>query len=179
MNPPYEVEFNARINIAGVFDVNSGNPTELKKELEKMLRDSKNKEFQDQIYFALGNLAMKEGNEAEGLEYFRKSASAVSGNQNQKGRSYLSLSDYFFKRSDYIKAGMYLDSAVFFLDQKHPQYKTLRTRSQNLNQLVSQLVIIEKEDSLQRVASLPEAQRNQVITDIIAQVTKAETEGNR
>ena len=26
MNPPYEVEFNARINIAGVFDVNSGNP---------------------------------------------------------------------------------------------------------------------------------------------------------
>ena len=26
MNPPYDVEFNARINIAGVFDVNSGNP---------------------------------------------------------------------------------------------------------------------------------------------------------
>jgi len=37
MNPPYEVEFNARINIAGVFDVNSGNPREIRKELEKML----------------------------------------------------------------------------------------------------------------------------------------------
>ena len=31
MNPPYDVEFNARINIAGVFDVNSGNPQEIKK----------------------------------------------------------------------------------------------------------------------------------------------------
>ena len=74
MNPPYEVEFNARINIAGVFDVNSGNPQEIKKELEKMLKDSKNKDFQDQIYYALGNLSMKEGNEAEALEFYRKSA---------------------------------------------------------------------------------------------------------
>lgn len=177
MNPPYEVEFNARINIAGVFDVNSGNPAELKRELTKMLRDAKNKDFQDQIYFALGNLAMKEGNESEALEYYRKSASANSGNPNQKGRSYLALSDYYYKRSEYIKAGMYLDSTVYFIDQSHPQYSSLRTKSQNLNQLVSQLVIIEREDSLQRVAALPETQRNQIITDIIAQVTKAESEG--
>lgn len=177
MNPPYEVEFNARINIAGVFDINSGNPAELRKELLKMLRDTKNLEFEDQIYFALGNLAMKEGNETEALDYFRKSASANSSNPNQKGRSYLSLSDFFYERSDYIKAGMYLDSAVFFLDQNHPQYTALSTKSRNLNQLVSQLIIIEREDSLQRVAALPEAQRNEVISGIIAQVTKAESQG--
>ena len=178
MNPPYEVEFNARINIAGVFDVNSGNPEEIKKELEKMLRDSKNKEFQDQIYFALGNLSMKEGNEAEAIEYFRKSASANSTNQNQKGRSYLSLADYYYERSDYLEAAMYLDSAVFFLDQSHPQYVTLRTRSQNLNELVSHLVVIEREDSLQRVAALPVAQRNELISGIIAKVSTAGSQGN-
>ena len=72
MNPPYDVEFNARINIAGVFDVNSGNPQEIRRELERMLKDSKNKDFQDQIYFALGNMSMKEGNEAEALEYYQK-----------------------------------------------------------------------------------------------------------
>jgi tetratricopeptide (TPR) repeat protein len=44
MNPPYDVEFNARINLAGVFDISSGNPQEIKKELERMLRDTKNKE---------------------------------------------------------------------------------------------------------------------------------------
>ncbi|HEX2970296.1 MAG TPA: tetratricopeptide repeat protein [Bacteroidales bacterium] len=174
MNPPYEVEFNARINLAGVFDVNSGNPTELKKELEKMLRDAKNKDFQDQIYFALGNLMMKEGKDSEALQYYRKSATATTGNQNQKGRAYLSLSEYHYKRSDYIKAGMYLDSAVFFLDQSHPQYAELQNRSRNLDQLVVQLIIIEREDSLQRIASLPEDQRKKIITDIIASVAKAE-----
>jgi len=177
MNPPYDVEFNARINIAGVFDVNSGNPQEIRKELGKMLRDTKNKDFQDQIYFALGNLSMKEGNEAEALEYFRKSASANSQNQNQKGRSYLALANYFYDKPDYMKAGKYYDSTVFFLDQKHPDYLTLKTKSQSLNLLVSQLTIIQREDSLQRVAALPEAERNAIITKIIEKITKDESEG--
>jgi len=177
MNPPYDVEFNARINIAGVFDINSGNPREIKKELERMLRDSKNKDFQDQIYFALGNLSMKAGNETEALEFFRKSATATSQNQNQKGRSYLALAEHFYEKPDYIKAGMYYDSAVFFLDQKHPDYPALKTKSQNLNTLVYQLTIIQKEDSLQRVASMSESERNALISNIIAKAIKDESEG--
>jgi tetratricopeptide (TPR) repeat protein len=177
MNPPYDVEFNARINIAGVFDVNSGNPQEIRKELGKMLRDTKNKDFHDQIYFALGNLSMKEGNEAEALEYFRKSASANSQNQNQKGRSYLALANFFYKKPDYMKAGKYYDSTVFFLDQKHPEYLTLKSKSQSLNMLVSQLTIIQREDSLQRIAGLPDSERNAIISAIIDKINKDESEG--
>lgn len=177
MNPPYEVEFNARINIAGVFDINSGNPREIRRELDRMIRDPKNKDFQDQIYYALGNLAMREGNEAEALEFYRKSATAVSQNQNQKGRSYLAMADYFYKKPEYQKAGMYYDSAVFFLDQKHPDYLTLKAKSQNLNALVSELNIIQREDSLQRVAKMSENDRNTLISSIIAKIVKDESEG--
>ena len=177
MNPPYDVEFNARINIAGVFDVNSGNPQEIRRELEKMLNDSKNKEYQDQILFALGNVLMKEGMESEALGYYRKSAIAKSQNQNQKGRSYLALAGYYLKKPDYMKAGTYYDSTVFFLDQKYPDYLVIKTKSQNLNALVSQLTIIQREDSLQRVARLSEPERNALISSIIAKVIKDESEG--
>ncbi len=177
MNPPYDVEFNARINIAGVLDVNSGNTQEIRKELEKMLRDKKNDDFHDQIYYALGSMSMKEGNEAEALEYFRKSATANSGNNNQKGRSYLALAGYYYAKPDYMKAGKYYDSTVFFLDQKHPDYLTLKNKSQNLNSLVSQLTIIQREDSLLRVAAMPEAERNTLISNIIAKIVKEESEG--
>jgi tetratricopeptide (TPR) repeat protein len=177
MNPPYEVEFNARINIAGVFDINSGNPQEMRKELERMLRDSKNKDFQDQIYFAMGNMSMKEKNETEALEFYRKSANANSSNQNQKGRSYLALASHYYDKSDYIKAGEYYDSAVYFLDQKYPGYKALEIKSQSLNVLVSQLTVINTQDSLQRVAMMTGPERDALISSIIAKVIKDESEG--
>jgi tetratricopeptide (TPR) repeat protein len=177
MNPPYDVEFNAQINIAGVFDVNAGNPKEIRRVLEKMLRDSKNKDFLDQIYFALGNLSMKEGNEKEALGLFKKSASSKSSNSNQKGRTFLALADYYFKKTDFMKAGKYYDSTVFFIDQKNPDYQLLRAKSQNLNVLVSQLEIIQKEDSLQKVAAMSENDRNNLISSIIGKITKDESEG--
>jgi len=58
-NPSYKMAFNARINAAGLFS-GQGDPVKLKKELQKMLRDEKNLEFLDQIYFALANLYFKE-----------------------------------------------------------------------------------------------------------------------
>ena len=177
MNPPYDIEFSARINIAGVFDINSGNPQEIRKELEKMLKDPKNKDFQNQIYFALGNLLMKEGEEKEALGYFRKSASANSQNQNQKGRSYLALANYYYNKTDFMNAGKYYDSAVFFLDQKYPEYLLLKAKAQNLNTLVSQLLIIQAEDSLQKVAMMSETERSNLIASIIGDITKAESEG--
>jgi tetratricopeptide (TPR) repeat protein len=177
MNPPYDVEFNARINIAGVFDVNSGNPKEMRKEMEKMLKDSKNKDFLDQIYYALGNLSMKEGNEIEALDFYRKSVSSSSVNQNQKGRSYMALADYYYGKQDMINAGKYYDSTVIFLDKNHPDYQFLKSKSSNLNAVVSQLTIIQTEDSLQKVARMTETERNELISSIIREITKAESEG--
>jgi tetratricopeptide (TPR) repeat protein len=176
MNPPYEVEFNARINLAGVFDVNSGNPEYIKRELEKMLRDSKNKDYRDQIYFSLGNLAKKEGKEKEAVDYYKKSAASSTQNPNQKGKSFLALAQYYYSKPDYINSGKYYDSTVYFLDQKYPDYQLIKAKSQNLNFLVRQLTIIQREDSLQRVAKLTEPERNSLIAAIIEKAKRDETE---
>jgi tetratricopeptide (TPR) repeat protein len=177
MNPPYDVEFNARINIAGVFDVNSGNPDEIRKELEKMLKDSNNKDFQDQIYYALGNLMKKEGKMDEALGYYIKSAAASSANQNQKGKSYLALAEYYYNVPKYMTAGRYYDSTIYFLDQNYPDYKSLKIKSENLNSLVEHLDIIQNEDSLQKVAAMSENERDALIAGIIDEITRAESEG--
>jgi tetratricopeptide (TPR) repeat protein len=177
MRPPYDVEFYARIKLPGVLDVKSMNTQQIRRELEKMLKDAKNKDFQDQIYYALGNLSMREGDEAEAVKYFRMSASAPSMNQNQKGRSYLALAGYFYNKPEYLQSGMYYDSAMYFIDEKYPDYKNLKSKSQNLNVLVSELQIIQTEDSLQKVAKMTDPERNALISNIIAQITKAESEG--
>jgi tetratricopeptide (TPR) repeat protein len=174
MNPPYEVEFNARINLAGVFDLNTGNPEAMKKELGKMLKDSKNKDYRDQIYYALGNLLKKEGEINEALSNYKKSAAASTINRNQKARSFLALAEYFYDKPDYMNSGIYYDSAIFFLDPKYPDFQQIKTKSQNLNSLVEQLTIIQREDSLQRVAAMDPSARNTLIASIIEQVRQDE-----
>ena len=72
---------------------------------------------------------------------------------------------------------MYYDSAMYFINEKYPDYQALKTKSQSLNALVSELKIIQNEDSLQKVAAMSEPERNAIISNLIAQVTKAESEG--
>jgi tetratricopeptide (TPR) repeat protein len=43
LNPPYEMSFNARINLARCYDSKSGKSKNIRKELEKMLKDDKTK----------------------------------------------------------------------------------------------------------------------------------------
>jgi len=66
---------------------------------------------------------------------------------------------------------MYYDSTIYFLDPSFPEYKELEEKSQNLNALVSQLKIIERQDSLQKVAKMNEPQRNALIAGLIAKAT--------
>jgi tetratricopeptide (TPR) repeat protein len=176
MNPPYEVEFNARINLAGVFDVNSGNPGYIKRELEKMLRDSKNKEFRDQIYFAFGNLAKREGKMDEAIDYYKKSAYSSTQNRKQKGKSFLALAQYYYSKPDYMNSGKYYDSTIFLIDQNFTDYQLIRAKAQNLTALVQYLTTIQREDSLQRVSKLNEQERNSLIASIIEKVKKDESE---
>jgi len=175
-NPPYEMAFNARVSMAEVYESGSGDSQELKKLLTKMLRDSKNKEYKDQIYFALGNIAFKEGERDKAIEYYQLSVSSSVQNHYQKGFSSLTLAEIFYEQPDYILSAAYYDSAVSFLNRDYPGYNNLTSLSASLGGLVRNVNTFELEDSLQMLAALPEEQRLSIIDGIIEQVKKEEQE---
>lgn len=174
MNPDYEMTFNARINRASIFNATAQDSRQLQKELYKMLKDDKNIDFQDQIYYALGNIAYNEERDNDAIEFFLLSANKSTVNTNQKSLSYLSAADIYFDRPDYRHSQMYYDSAMTFLSSDYPNYITIKNKSANLNELVENLEIIEYEDSVQRIAALSEAERNAIIDKIIADVIAEE-----
>jgi len=174
MRPPYEVEFNARIGMATVFDVSAGSSAKIKSDLLSMTRDAKNKEYLDQVYYALGRLSEKEGNTDEALGYFRQAAWSGGSGTNGRGRAYLALAGHYFDIPDYLNARNYYDSAVVFLDEQYPDFNAIKTRSLNLSELVDQLEIIRTEDSLRRVATMSEQERSMLIAGIIEEVRQEE-----
>lgn len=176
LNPPYELEFNARINQAGVFDVESGEAGEIRKNLNKLLRDEKNRDYLDQIHYALGNLYLREKDTVNALDHFHKSASLSTSNNTQKGRSYLVLAEYWNNSGDHLRSQAYYDSTVTFLSPDYPGYEKLTTLANTLRELAGHLNIIIREDSLQFVASLPQAQRDAIISEIINEINTRERE---
>lgn len=175
-NPPYEMAFNARVSMAEMYETGADNSDELKKLLNKMLRDSKNVEYKDQIYFALGNIAFEEGDRDLAIEYYRLSVSSSVQNQYQKGFSALTLAEIYYEEPDYLSSAAYYDSAVQFLNRDFPGYSGLRTRSASLSSLVYNYNTYTLQDSLQMLAGLPEDQRMAIIDGIIEGVREAEEE---
>jgi len=175
-NPSYEMAFNARVSMAEVFESGSSSSEELKKLLNKMLRDSKNKEYKDQIYFALGNIAMEEDNKEQAIEYYQLSVSTSLQNKYQKGFSSLTLAKIYYQEPEYILSAAYYDSAVSFLNRDYPGYNGLVTLSASLSGLVYSISSYEMEDSVQILAALPEEERFAVIDGIIEQVRMEEEE---
>lgn len=175
-NPTYEMEFNARVNMAEVFEVGSTSSDDLKKLLNKMLKDSKNREYKDQIYFALGNIAMEEDDREKAIEYYQLSVSTSIQNRYQKGFSSLTLAEMFYEEPDYLLSAAYYDSAVTFLNRDYPGYSGLSSLSASLSGLVYNVMVYELEDSLQTLAAMPEAARLVVIDGIIETVREEEEE---
>jgi len=166
MNPPFEMAFNAKIGLASIIQ-GEGNEKDMKKLLIKLSKDDKNKEYLDQIYFALGNIEKAEGNIERAIEDFKLSATKSTSNNYQKGLSYYTLAEYYFAKPNYTQSQAYYDSALTSLDISFPDYLKLETKTRYLNKLVENLNTVSREDSLQRVAKMPAAERNQLIADII------------
>lgn len=173
-NASFEIEFNSKINLALCYIANSTNKSYIIKKLTKMLKDDKNKDQLDQVNFALAAVYLKDGDTIKAIEYLTKSVATSKTNNYQKAISALELADIHFARKTYPKAQAYYDSTMRFLPKDYPNYKELSKRTLTLTDLVTNLVTIEREDSLQKIANMTDGERNQVIDKIIAKVIDEE-----
>jgi tetratricopeptide (TPR) repeat protein len=178
-NPPYDIAFSSKINLARCYDVTMGDSRDIKKQLNRMLRDDKNKDYRDQIYFALAEVYMKENNESKAIENLKLSARSSVSDNYQKGLSYLTLANIYYDHPEYKPAQMFYDSAVSLLPEDYPLFDMYESRSKTLTELVTNLNIIELEDSLQLLAALPVAERNARIDKIIEELVREEERKRR
>ena len=171
-NPEYEMQFEARMNMAKMGTADNAN--ELYKMMNKMLRDPNNEDYRDRIYYAMAELALREGDESKAIKYLCKSVAAYKDNQIQRMYSSLKVASMFFDRSDYENAQAYYDTAVTSMSRDYEGYDSIMNISQTLNELVMYASVVRDQDSLLRVAAMDSVSRNRLIDRIIAQVIEQE-----
>lgn len=173
-NPRYEMAFNAKINLAMSYDASTGDSKDLMKKLNKMLKDQKNKEFQDQIYYAMAEVSIRNKDFEAAIKYLRLSVSSSAGNNYQKAISALKLADLYFELPDYENAQAYYDSTVMFLPKDFPNFDLIESKAELLNELVKNIQIVRVQDSLQAMAIMKPDAREMKINNVIAAILKEE-----
>lgn len=166
-NAPYEMRFYAKINKALS---NSGSSLELQKDLNKMLKDPKNLEYKDQIYYVLADVDLKKGNRQSAIVNLTKSAIYSVNNKRQKAKTYLKLADMHFEDKLYIKSQKYYDSCVAVLPPDHEDFNRIDSKAKSLLTLVENYEVYTTQDSLQRIALMGEKDREKELKYILKEI---------
>ncbi len=167
-NPDYEMVFNCKINKAQCVPANTEQSIKVRGELLKMTKDDKNKEYLDQIYYAIAKMDLLKEDSVLAIENFKISAQKSLFNDSQKTRSFLELAKIFYEQGNYIIASSFYDSTITFMEIDHEQYYQIKEKQTMLAELSSYHNTITIEDSLQKLSTLPETELNNIINQLIA-----------
>lgn len=167
--PEYEMTFSAKLAMAqNAWLTGKGTPEQAMKNLEKMLKDFKNIDFQDRIYFAMAQIALKQDHVPQAIVYFKKSAWYNIGNETQKAESYYQLATLYYQREDYVNSKNYYDSTLTVMTKADERYEPAEKLRNNLTDIAKNIEIITLQDSLLHIAQMTEEEKRQLVADLKA-----------
>ena len=174
--PGYTMEFSAQLNILNSKYSNGvATAKATTKELNRLLKDIKNEEYQDQIYYTLAQVAFGEKQDDEAIAYLESSLSVPTSNKANQAEAFYKLATIYLQREDYVNAKSYFDSTLGVLPKNDERYEEAETFAKNLTAIAVNLQEIELQDSLIRLSQLTDEERRTRAFDI----KKSENEKRR
>ena len=163
----YEWVFQGNIQQAMTYERRNGSSEAVVELLEDMLDDKKNEEFLDQVYFALGEVALEDRRRDESFELFKKSVAAHVDDTRQLGKGYLKLADLYMEDLVYPTAQAYYDSALVHMDEDNERKDEITSLAEDLGSLVDNLNIISEVDSLLDLCDMDEDLRLRAVDRVL------------
>lgn len=179
-NPDYEIDFYARLYMAQVAEISrSRDLASARKSFRKLLKDSKNKNFRDKIYYEMGVFEFKQHNLNEAITNYNLAVREGS-NKQIDGEAYLRLGEiYYDTLRNYPLSQAYYDSAVSSLPTTYENYKAIQARQKVLNEFVKNLNIITWQDSLLVMAKMDTASLRKHIASVLESQKKPEVKTSK
>ncbi len=173
-SPPYELEFNARIAQTEVLAKNNGK--QMIGKLKRMAANDNNAEYLDQVYYAIGNIYMAQGDTLQAIAAYEKGNKKSTRNGIEKGVLLLTLGNIYWEMEKFGDAQRCYGEAIGLLDKDRKDYEELSQRSKILDELAPYTEAIHLQDSLLELSQMTETDRNKAIDRVIDALKKKEKE---
>lgn len=178
-HPEYEVDFYARLYSAQVTEISrSRDISTARKSFKRLLKDSKNRDFKDKIYYEMGLFERKRGNIEQGVQYLNQ-AIRIGNNKRVDGEAYLRLGEMNYDKKKYELSQAYYDSAVKTLPVDYEGIASIKKRQEVLNEFVKHLTTIRWQDSLLVMSQMDTAELRLHIETSVKSTMKPETQGKK
>jgi hypothetical protein len=142
--------------------------------LTKMARKDRFESYRDIIYYTAAQMELERNNKPGAVAFLLQCVKYAENNNggNQRNKAFLQLANLSFEDKKYKAAKNFYDSLNLSDISSLGDISWLPDRKAGLAIIVAQLQIIARQDSLQRIAALPEAQRNAIIKKILRDIRR-------
>jgi len=148
-------------------------------ELERMAKRDRYSEYQDIIYYMAAQMQLinDSRNPSSGYEQtialLTKSTQVTSNNPAQRNKAFLQLAELTYSQEKYRLSYNFYDS-IKLDDPSITNKEAIEDRKKALAIIATNLDIVERQDSLQRIAAMPEDQRKDFVKKMVRQLRKAQ-----
>lgn len=154
---------------------NQGNQKQLDATIARLLKMAKKDKYEgyrDIIYYSTAQISLQKPDTANSIVYLKNSLKYNENNTEFKNKSFLQLADIAYNQRVFKDAHDYYDSLQLAELKDSLLVDDINERKTALAKLVGHLNAIEYEDSLQRIAAMPEAERDAFVKKIVRKLRK-------
>ena len=144
--------------------------------LKRMASNDNNKDYLDQVYYAMGNIHLMQKDTMKAIAAYEKGNEKATRSGIEKGVLLLTLGNLYWQLEKYNDAQRCYGEAIGLLDKDRKDYEELAQRSKVLDELVPHTDAIHLQDSLLALADMPEAKRLEAIDRVIKELKRKEKE---
>lgn len=155
---------------AQYFNYSKGDTLVFLKTFNTLLEDRENRPFLDVLNHQMGLFYDKSNNNLQSKKYYNKSIKANSNDRYLIASNYRNLGEIFFKEAKYKVAGKYYDSTLVNLKERTREYRKIKKKKDNLEDVIKYELIAQQNDSILNVVSMNEVDRVAFYKDYISKL---------
>ncbi|MEL1246003.1 tetratricopeptide repeat protein [Flavobacterium sp. DGU11] len=159
---------------AGQFDYEKGDTLAFMTNMRDLLEDRENRPYLDIIHHQVALYYDKQGDDDKAVKNYNKSLRTKSADKYLMASNYRNIAEINFEKAKYPTAGKYFDSTMVYLDNRGREFKAIKKKRDNLEDVIKYEAIAQNNDSILRIASLSETARVAFFEDYIKRLKEQE-----
>lgn len=162
----------AKIKQAQQFDYKKGDTLVFVKDYKKLLEDRENRPYLDALHHQFGLFYDKQNDNISAKKQYNKSLKTNSKDKYLVASNYRNIAEIYFRESKYKTAGQYYDSTLVNLNNRTREYRKIKKKRVNLDDVIKYETIAQANDSILAVVALSDLGRKSYYEEYISKLKK-------